>query len=151
MHTLQDLILERDELDRRLQASWLQEREEARRHIACLAVEFKLTAETVARDVEAALRKAPAGNHRLRGPRIDLPLRTPGAVEHVAPKYQFGSTGDSWTGRGPRPRWLRDAIDAGATLDEFLIGPLDTPSDSSGGDPLRQFQNAAKRGKQRRS
>lgn len=32
--------------------------------------------------------------------------------------YSDGA-GNSWGGRGPRPRWLRDALAAGKTLDEF--------------------------------
>jgi DNA-binding protein H-NS len=32
--------------------------------------------------------------------------------------YQDES-GNTWGGRGPRPQWLRAALDAGRTLDEF--------------------------------
>jgi DNA-binding protein H-NS len=28
-------------------------------------------------------------------------------------------SGNTWGGRGPRPQWLRAALDAGRTLDEF--------------------------------
>ncbi|MDN8617158.1 H-NS family nucleoid-associated regulatory protein [Variovorax ginsengisoli] len=34
-------------------------------------------------------------------------------------KYHDGN-GQSWSGRGPRPRWLREAIAGGATLESFL-------------------------------
>ncbi|MDM0032382.1 H-NS family nucleoid-associated regulatory protein [Variovorax sp. J22P271] len=34
-------------------------------------------------------------------------------------KYRDGN-GQSWSGRGPRPRWLRDAIAGGASLESFL-------------------------------
>ncbi|MGJ7542321.1 H-NS family nucleoid-associated regulatory protein [Variovorax sp. LT1R16] len=34
------------------------------------------------------------------------------------PKYADG-TGNTWGGRGPRPRWLRDAIGSGASLEDF--------------------------------
>lgn len=27
--------------------------------------------------------------------------------------------GNTWAGRGPRPRWLKEALDAGAKLEEF--------------------------------
>lgn len=33
-------------------------------------------------------------------------------------KYSDGA-GNVWGGRGPRPRWLRDAIGGGASLDDF--------------------------------
>lgn len=31
--------------------------------------------------------------------------------------------GMTWTGRGIKPRWLAEAIEAGRTQDEFLIDP----------------------------
>lgn len=37
-------------------------------------------------------------------------------------KYRDGN-GQSWTGRGPRPRWLREAIAGGALLESFLAAP----------------------------
>jgi len=38
----------------------------------------------------------------------------------VPPKYRSPS-GDTWAGRGARPRWLVAAIKGGTKLDEFLI------------------------------
>lgn len=37
-----------------------------------------------------------------------------------AVKYQ-DQAGNVWGGRGPRPAWLRAAIEAGQSLDEFLV------------------------------
>ena len=39
----------------------------------------------------------------------------------VAAKYRDPETGDTWTGRGKRPRWLQARINAGRTLESFLI------------------------------
>ncbi|MEF7614640.1 H-NS histone family protein [Aquincola sp. MAHUQ-54] len=36
------------------------------------------------------------------------------------PRYRDGS-GNVWGGRGPRPRWLREAIAAGHSLEEFAV------------------------------
>jgi len=36
-------------------------------------------------------------------------------------KYGDG-TGNVWVGRGPRPKWLRDALAAGKRLEEFVFG-----------------------------
>jgi DNA-binding protein H-NS len=36
------------------------------------------------------------------------------------PKYR-GPGGKTWGGRGARPRWLSNALEAGHSLDEFLI------------------------------
>ena len=38
----------------------------------------------------------------------------------VPPKYR-GSSGETWAGRGARPRWLVAAIKGGKKLDDFLI------------------------------
>ena len=45
--------------------------------------------------------------------------RTPAVV---AAKYR-GPGGESWTGRGLPPRWLKAQIALGRTKDEFLIKP----------------------------
>lgn len=107
-----------------------------------MAVEFQLRPDTVAKDIEAAQRSADPVPPMLRPPRVDLPLRKDGAAQHVETKYRNVSTGDSWTGRGPRPRWLRDALTAGASLEDFLVGSGTAPLVE---DPLRAFQDAARR------
>jgi DNA-binding protein H-NS len=38
----------------------------------------------------------------------------------VPPKYR-GASGETWAGRGARPRWLVAAIKGGKRLDDFLI------------------------------
>jgi DNA-binding protein H-NS len=38
----------------------------------------------------------------------------------VPPKYR-GPSGETWAGRGARPRWLLAAIKGGKKLDDFLI------------------------------
>lgn len=35
-------------------------------------------------------------------------------------RYSNGAGGD-WSGRGPRPRWLREALAAGRPLEDFLV------------------------------
>jgi hypothetical protein len=37
------------------------------------------------------------------------------------PKFSDGK-GNHWVGRGPRPKWLRDALAAGRRLEEFVFG-----------------------------
>ena len=37
-----------------------------------------------------------------------------------APAYG-DSNGNTWGGRGPRPKWLRDALNAGAQLEDFAL------------------------------
>jgi DNA-binding protein H-NS len=40
--------------------------------------------------------------------------------EKMAPKYR-GPDGDTWCGRGARPRWLTSAMKEGKKLEDFLI------------------------------
>jgi DNA-binding protein H-NS len=142
MTTLSELKSELAEMDRKLNATWLLEREEVRRRIADMAVEFQLNPTTVAKDIEAAQRSAAPAPSMLHPPKVDLPLRKNGAAQYIAMKFRNPATGDGWTGRGPRPRWLREALEAGAVLQDFLVGDEDGPAM---GDPLRAFQDAARR------
>jgi len=46
--------------------------------------------------------------------------RSPLSGRKVPPKYR-GSKGETWAGRGAKPRWLVAAIKEGKKLDDFLI------------------------------
>jgi DNA-binding protein H-NS len=39
----------------------------------------------------------------------------------VAPKYRNPETGETWAGRGLKPRWLSAAIKSGKSLEAFAI------------------------------
>lgn len=39
----------------------------------------------------------------------------------VAPKFRDPSTGDTWSGRGLKPKWLAAALESGRTLEDFAI------------------------------
>lgn len=39
----------------------------------------------------------------------------------VAPKYIMPGTGETWSGRGLMPRWLKAAILEGKSIDEFKV------------------------------
>lgn len=42
----------------------------------------------------------------------------------VAVKYQDPQNPEStWTGRGMKPRWLRDKLNAGAKIEDFSVSP----------------------------
>lgn len=143
MPTLSELKSELAALDQLLYATWLKEREAARKRIADMAVEFQLSPATVLRDVEAAHRKAEPPPPTLQPPKVELPLRSPGAPFHVAVKYRNPATGDYWKGRGPHPRWLREALSAGRQLEEFLVNEPSAPNVPI--NPLRDFEKAAYR------
>jgi DNA-binding protein H-NS len=39
----------------------------------------------------------------------------------VAPKYRDAATGDTWSGRGLQPRWLKQALASGKKISDFAI------------------------------
>lgn len=45
-------------------------------------------------------------------------------------KYSDGQ-GDTWSGMGKRPYWLRDALNAGRTLEEFATGTMPAKTKSA--------------------
>lgn len=47
--------------------------------------------------------------------------KSAGTGRKVAPKYRNAATGESWTGRGLKPKWLQSALAAGKTLADFAI------------------------------
>lgn len=70
------------------------------------------------------LREALAAGRRLEDFQVDSAGRPAQKKEHKSTrrpssvKYSDG-LGNSWTGRGPQPRWLKEAVAAGKTLDEL--------------------------------
>lgn len=47
--------------------------------------------------------------------------RGPKAGGKVAPKYRDAATGNTWSGRGLQPKWLKAALAAGKKLADFAI------------------------------
>ena len=65
-------------------------------------------------------RLASAAAKKARKVRVAKPGRKSAAKQARAPKFR-DSAGNVWSGRGPRPRWLRDAIAAGKKLEDFAV------------------------------
>lgn len=47
--------------------------------------------------------------------------RKPNPIARGDARYSDGK-GNTWIGRGPRPSWLKFALTAGATLEDFAVG-----------------------------
>ncbi len=82
------------------------------------------TADSLRKQVEQTAAALGISVNELLG--LDKPAKrsaTPGnkSANKVAPKYR-DANGNTWTGRGQKPVWLRDAIEQGAKQDDFLIG-----------------------------
>lgn len=114
---LSNLIAQREALERQ-QAELTQLIAEAQMHarrevlarIRQLMAEHGLTA--------ADLAESGRGKRAPKPLLADAPAPSRGKV---AAKYRDPNTGESWSGRGLMPKWLRAAVDAGHSRDEFAV------------------------------
>jgi DNA-binding protein H-NS len=105
LSSLQELLNQRAELERQIAETQRQERAEAIATIRQLMSDFGLSAQDLT-----------AGRSGLRAASNDEGKRA-----KVAAKYRNPATGESWTGRGLQPRWLKAALSEGKQLSDFLI------------------------------
>ena len=104
MSSLQDLLAQRAEIEKRIADVQREEHANAVTKVKALMAEFGLSAADIAGKSSIA--------------------RAPGVVKptgKVAAKYRNGATGESWTGRGLQPKWLKAALAGGAKIEEFTI------------------------------
>lgn len=67
------------------------------------------------------------------------------AAATKAPKYADGA-GNTWGGMGKRPGWIREALDAGRALEEFLVGAVAKPAKATkASKPARKKAVVAKK------
>lgn len=100
MDNIQDLLAQRAEIDRKIAEAQKSQRAEAIAQIRSLMSQHGLTAADVSG--KSATRKSGKSTGK------------------VAPKYR-NKAGDTWTGRGLQPKWLKAAITQGAKLTDFVI------------------------------
>jgi DNA-binding protein H-NS len=101
MSLVKELLAKRAELDKKITEARREEHAAAIARIRELMDEHGLTAADVAGKAAPARKKSGGAK--------------------VAPKYRNAATGDTWSGRGLQPKWLRAALENGAKLDDFLI------------------------------
>lgn len=67
---------------------------------------------------------AELGGAGRRSPRAAKAAKAPKAGStgrKVAPKFRNPATGDTWSGRGLRPNWLKAALASGKKIEDFAI------------------------------
>jgi len=100
MASLKDLLAQRAALEQQISETQERERADAIGKVKSLMQEYGLTV-------------------------ADLTARAPktGAAKSskVAAKYRNQATGETWSGRGLQPKWLKAAISGGAKLEDFVI------------------------------
>ncbi|MGK6310786.1 H-NS family nucleoid-associated regulatory protein [Variovorax sp. DT-64] len=66
------------------------------------------------------------------GARADSRATSRADSRSVASARYADGKGNTWSGRGPRPRWLREAIDGGGSIDAFRTQPGKADAAASG-------------------
>ena len=102
MSSLQQLLDQKAELERQIEATRRQERAEAVAKVKALMSEHGLSLSDL-----SAKTLAPK------------PSTTSGSK--VAAKYRNAATGEAWSGRGLQPKWLKAALAAGRKIEEFSV------------------------------
>ena len=98
---LQDLLAQRAQIERQIADAQREERSAAISKVKALMTEFGLSAADIAGKSGGGRAAKPTGK--------------------VAPKYRNKATGETWTGRGLQPKWLKAAIAGGAKLTDFAL------------------------------
>jgi len=98
MATLNDLLLQKEILERQIADARQQERVNAIATVKALMGEYGLVVEDL---MSSARARRPA--------------------KSVVPKYRNQATGETWSGRGLRPKWLQRAIENGASIGDFAV------------------------------
>jgi DNA-binding protein H-NS len=102
MATLQDLLDRKAALEKEIEATRKQERADAISQVRALMSQYGLTA------ADLNSKAAPKASG-------------PGKGSKVAVKYRNTATGDTWSGRGLQPKWLKAAVAAGRKVEEFAV------------------------------
>lgn len=101
MPSLQDLLDQKAALEKEIEATRKQERVEAINKVRALMAQYGLTVSDL-----ASKGGAPKAGGTVKGSK-------------VAVKYRNAATGDTWSGRGLQPKWLKAALAAGRKIEEF--------------------------------
>ena len=104
MATVAELIAQKAELEKQIADAQREEKASAIAQVKALMSQHGLTAADL-------VARAPSAG-RAAGPK---------AGGKVAAKYRDPATGNSWTGRGLKPNWLKAALDSGKTLADFAV------------------------------
>jgi DNA-binding protein H-NS len=102
MTSLQDLLDRKAALEKEIETTRKQERADAISKVRALMAQYGLTTS------DLSAKGAPKSGGSGKGGK-------------VAVKYRNTATGDTWSGRGLQPKWLKAALAAGRKIDEFSV------------------------------
>lgn len=105
MSTLQELLAQKAELERKIQETQRNERQAAIDKVRALMAEFGLSVDDLGGKSPSNGRKKASGGDGTR---------------KAAVKYR-DAAGNTWSGRGLQPRWLKEALASGKSLQDFAV------------------------------
>jgi DNA-binding protein H-NS len=108
MATLQELIAQKEALEREIEKTTAESRSKAIEQIRALMAENGLTPGDLMGGGSTPRKRVSKG-------------KSPSSGSKVAAKYRNASTGESWSGRGLQPRWLKAALESGKKLEDFAV------------------------------
>ena len=101
MASLQELIAQKEALEVEIERTRSKDRSDAIAKVRTLMGQYGLTAADLSTKGSAKSRV--------------------GKGKKVAAKYRDTATGETWSGRGLQPKWLKAALGAGRKLSEFTL------------------------------
>jgi DNA-binding protein H-NS len=104
--SLADLLAQKAALEKQIAQTQKAERSEAIAQVRALMAQYGLTVADLSARATPARR--PGGGGKKAGGKVAI-------------KYRNAATGDTWTGRGLQPKWLRAALAAGRKLSDFTV------------------------------
>ena len=105
MATLQELLAQKEAIEKEIAHTQSQQRGEAIAKVHSLMSEHGLSMSDLS--VKNAVKNA-----------VKI---SPSAGAKVPAKYRNTTTGETWSGRGLQPKWLKAAVAAGKTLGDFAV------------------------------
>lgn len=102
MATLKELLAQKEAIEQQIEQTKKQERGAAIGKVRALMAEYGLTVADL-------------------GAKSGVKAKSGGATGKVAAKYRNAATGESWSGRGLQPRWLKAALAGGKKLTDFAV------------------------------
>jgi len=100
MQSLSDLLAQKAALEQQIIETQRAQKAQAIAQVKALMAEHGLTLADIGTRAAATPRKPAA---------------------KVAPKYRNPATGDTWSGRGLQPNWLKTVLAGGARLEDFKV------------------------------
>jgi DNA-binding protein H-NS len=97
--SLQDLLAQRAAIEKQIIETQRNERNDAIAKVRALMAEYGLTTADIS--AKSATAKPVA--------------------RKVAPKFRNPQTGETWSGRGLQPKWLKAALEEGKKLSDFAL------------------------------